>query len=119
MKSKLIPLAVTLMLTACSDETQKQTVTGSDYIGTWFNPNGQQSTSASDVIINDRVIIEPTDQKDIYSVSILSKGVFTPMIFKPENGLLCAPNDACFQLLDGKLRLGSEQGILSYERESQ
>lgn len=117
MKSKLIPLTATLLLTACSDEPQKPIVTGNDYIGTWFNPNGQQSTSPNDVIINDRVIIEPTDQKDTYSVSILSKGVFTPMIFKPENGLLCAPNDACFQLADGKLRLGSKNGILSYERE--
>lgn len=119
MKKLLLPIATALVLTACSDEPKTPEVKGDDYVGVWMNPIGQQSQSANDVIINDRIIIDKSTTKDVYTVTILAKGVFTDMKFKPDNGLLCAPNDACFQLVDGKLKLGSESGVLTYEREQQ
>ena len=119
MKKLLLPIATALVLTACSDEPKVPEVKGDDYVGVWMNPVGQQSQSANDVIINDRIIIDKSATKDVYTVTILAKGVFTDMKFKPDNGLLCAPNDACFQIVDGKLKLGSESGVLTYEREQQ
>ena len=119
MKKLLLPIATALVLTACSDEPKVPEVKGDDYVGVWMNPVGQQSQSANDVIINDRIIIDKRATKDVYTVTILAKGVFTDMKFKPDNGLLCAPNDACFQIVDGKLKLGSESGVLTYEREQQ
>ena len=119
MKKLLLPIAAALVLTACSDEPKVPEVKGDDYVGVWMNPVGQQSQSANDVIINDRIIIDKSTTNDVYTVTILAKGVFTEMKFKPDNGLLCAPNDACFQLVDGKLKLGSESGVLTYEREQQ
>ena len=119
MKKLLLPIATALVLTACSDEPKAPEVKEDDYVGVWMNPIGQQSQSANDVIINDRIIIDKSTTKDVYTVTILAKGVFTDMKFKPDNGLLCAPNDACFQLVDGKLKLGSESGVLTYEREQQ
>lgn len=119
MKKLLLPIATALVLTACSDEPKVPEVKGDDYMGVWMNPVGQQSQSANDVIINDRIIIDKSTTNDVYTVTILAKGVFTEMKFKPDNGLLCAPNDACFQLVDGKLKLGSESGVLTYEREQQ
>ena len=119
MKKLLLPIATALVLTACSDEPKAPEVKGDDYVGVWMNPIGQQSQSANDVIINDRIIIDKSTTKDVYTVTILAKGVFTNMQFKPENGLLCASNEACFQLVDGRLKLGSENGVLTYEREQQ
>ncbi|EET83859.1 hypothetical protein NVT87_12435 [Acinetobacter radioresistens] len=117
MKKFALPLIASAFLMACSDEPKQPEVNGNDYVGSWVNPVGQQSQNPNDVIINDRVIIAPSDLEGVFKVSILAKGVFTDMEFKPENGLLCAANDACFQLVDGKLKLGSEAGILTYERE--
>lgn len=119
MNKILIPLITVLTLAACSDEPKESSVKGDDYVGVWMNPIGQQSQSANDVIINDRIIIDKSENMDVYTVTILAKGVFTNMQFKPENGLLCASNEACFQLVDGRLKLGSENGVLTYEREQQ
>ena len=119
MNKILIPLITVLTLAACSDEPKESNVKGDDYVGVWMNPIGQQSQSANDVIINDRIIIDKSENMDVYTVTILAKGVFTNMQFKPENGLLCASNEACFQLVDGRLKLGSENGVLTYEREQQ
>lgn len=121
MKKVFLPLIFVLtgLSSGCSDEPKESGVKGDDYIGVWMNPTGQKSQSANDVVINDRVIIDKTEVMDVYTVSILAKGVFTNMQFKPENGLLCASNNACFQLVEGKLKLGSENGVLTYEREPQ
>ncbi|HCU1834427.1 TPA: hypothetical protein OUI11_003402 [Acinetobacter baumannii] len=121
MKKVFLPLIFVLtgLSIGCSDEPKDSGVKGDDYIGVWMNPTGQKSQSANDVVINDRVIIDKTETKDVYAVSILARGVFTSMEFKPENGLLCAPNKACFQLVDGKLKLGGDNGVLTYEREPQ
>lgn len=110
-------IASSLLLSACSDD-RKTSVNGDDYIGVWVNPQGQHSQSEKDVIVNDRVIIEKGNKENTYSTTILAKGVFTAMTFNPDNGLLCASNNACFQLENGKLRLGSQQGVLTYEREN-
>lgn len=110
-------ISTAFFLTACSADKNNQE-NGDNYIGVWVNPQGQQSQSKNDVIVSDRIIIEKTDKENTYSATILAKGIFTPMTFNSDNGLLCAPNDACFQLKEGKLRLGSQQGVLTYEREN-
>ena len=110
-------VSTALCISACSSE-KKSSVSGDDYVGVWVNPQGKKSQSEKDVVVNDRVIVEKTEKENIYATTILAKGVFTKMTFNPENGLLCASNNACFQFQDGKLRLGSQQGVLTYEREN-
>ncbi|MGQ1273659.1 hypothetical protein ACT43X_18745 (plasmid) [Acinetobacter baumannii] len=114
----VVLIASSFLLSACSDD-KKSDVSGDNYIGVWVNPQGQHSQSEKDVIVNDRIIIEKSDKENTYSTTILAKGVFTTMTFNNDNGLLCASNDACFQLENGKLRLGSPEGVLTYERENE
>lgn len=111
-------LSVFFLVTACSEKNTVGTSNGDDFIGSWTNPNSPKSQSNQDVVINDRIIIEKSDAPNTYATTILSKGIFTQMKFNPENGLLCAENKACFQLKEGKLRLGSNDGVLTYEREN-
>lgn len=111
-------LSVLFLTSACSEKNAVSTVNGDDFVGSWTNPNSQKSQSSQDVVINDRIIIEKSDAPNTYATTILSKGIFTPMKFNPENGLLCAENKACFQLKEGKLRLGSKEGVLTYDREN-
>ena len=81
------------------------------FVGIWVNPV-KPAQQNSGFAIDDRILIEKKAD-DVFSVSVLARGVF------PKTNLLCTQDTdrACFRLENANtLTIGSENGLLTYQR---
>ena len=113
--AKTLPLMIIapMLVFACAKKH-----TGDEFIGTW-RAQGDKAPENQTVYIADRLIIEKdTSKANGYNAALLAQGVFTAMEYNSDKGFLCSKKGACFELVDkDHVRIGSQNGIKTYERE--